>query len=88
MNIGIYKWTSPNNRLYIGQSKDLKQRIAWYKGGGWKKSNMPKLKRSFNKYGFENHTFEIIEFCSCDELNEKEIYWGLFHNTLELGVKL
>jgi group I intron endonuclease len=86
MNIGIYKWVSPSGRIYIGQSKNIKKRKEWYFGGGIKKSSMPKLKKSFEKYGIENHIFEIVEYCSLDELNEREIYWGEFYNTLQDGL--
>jgi hypothetical protein len=79
---GIYKWTSPINRVYVGQSKNLKQREEWYRGGGVGKTTMTKLKRSFNKYGVNKHKFEIIEYCDILELNDKEIYWGLYYNTL------
>ena len=34
-------------------------------------------------YGKENFTFEIIEECSKEELNEKEIYWIAFYNTYQ-----
>jgi len=86
MNIGIYKWTSPTGRIYVGQSKDLKQRKEWYLGGGVERSNMTKLKRSFKKYGVINHAFDIVEYCSIEQLNDKEIYWGLHYNTLEKGL--
>jgi group I intron endonuclease len=84
--IGIYKWVSPNNRVYIGQSKDLEQRKQWYLSNGINKASMPKLKNSFNKYGIENHKFEIIEECFIEQLNEREIFWGLYYNTLEEGL--
>jgi len=86
MNIGIYKWTSPTGRIYVGQSKDLKSRYDWYLSDAVYNANMPKLKRSFKKYGVENHTFEIIEYCSVEQLNDREIYWGLYYNTLEEGL--
>lgn len=86
MNIGIYKWTSPTKRVYVGQSKDLKQREEWYLAGYIENSNMTKLKRSFKKYGIENHIFEIIEYCLIEQLNEREIYWGLYYNTLKKGL--
>lgn len=86
MNTGIYKWTSPTGRIYVGQSSNLKQRLGWYKGNGLNKSNMPKLQRSFKKHGIEKHKFEIIEYCSLDQLNEREIYWGKYYNTLEEGL--
>jgi group I intron endonuclease len=86
MNIGIYKWVSPTGRIYVGQSTNIKQRKEWYLSNGISNASMPKLKRSFNKYGIENHLFEIIEYCSIEKLNEREIYWGVFYNTLENGL--
>jgi group I intron endonuclease len=86
MDVGIYKWISPTGRIYVGQSKNLKQRKEWYLSNGIKQASMPKLKRSFEKYGIENHIFEIIEYCSLDKLDEREIHWGLYYNTLEKGL--
>lgn len=86
MDSGIYKWTSPSGRVYVGQSKQLTQRKEWYNSTGINYASMPKLKRSFKKYGVENHTYEIIEYCPLDKLDEKEIYWGLYYNTLEEGL--
>jgi group I intron endonuclease len=86
MNIGIYKWVSPTGRVYVGQSTNIKQRKEWYLSGGTVNASMPKLKRSFEKHGIENHIFEIIEYCSIEKLNEREIYWGIFYDTLEKGL--
>lgn len=86
MDSGIYKWVSPSGRIYVGQSKNISSRLKWYKGGHIKSASMPKLKRSFSKYGIENHIFEIIEYCSLDKLNEREIFWGLKYNTLNEGL--
>jgi group I intron endonuclease len=86
MNIGIYKWVSPTDRIYVGQSTNIKQRKEWYLSNGISNASMPKLKRSFNKHGIEKHLFEVIEYCSIEKLNEREIYWGLFYNTLEDGL--
>jgi group I intron endonuclease len=48
-----------------------------------------KLYNSFIKYGVENHIFEIIEECSLEQLNEREIYWGKIFNVLkEKGLNL
>jgi group I intron endonuclease len=59
---GIYKITSPSCKVYIGQSINIKKRWNHHKGNYNKEQ--PKLHRSFNKYGTENHIFEIIEECS------------------------
>ena len=67
--IGIYKITNPNGKVYIGQSIDLERRLYYYKN--LKQSNSQiLLNRSFLKYGTVNHTFEIIEECEIELLNE------------------
>ncbi len=55
---GIYKITSPSGKVYIGQSKDIESRWYCHK----KKSNKGfwHLQNSFNKYGSENHLFEVV----------------------------
>jgi len=73
MSCGIYKITNPNNRIYIGQSKNIVNRWNQHKYQ-YGKNNII-LSRSILKYGYEKHKFEIIENCSVDELNQKEIYW-------------
>lgn len=77
--IGIYKITSPSGKTYIGQSIDIDNRWKrYYKRLKCKKQ--PKLFNSLNKYGFENHIFEIIEECLESELEQKETH----HKQLEL----
>lgn len=80
--IGIYKITSPTNKIYIGQSVDINKRFKQHKkmSGGIK--NMTRLFNSFRKYGPENHKFEIIEICNVDELNNRERYWQDFYNVI------
>lgn len=82
--IGIYKITSPNNRIYIGQSINIQSRWNDYKRRTPKRQQ--RLSRSFIKYGIENHLFEVIEECSDLKLNERERYWQDFYNVLELGL--
>jgi group I intron endonuclease len=78
--IGIYKITSPTNRIYIGQSKNIKYRFDTYRRLGKNVSNSPKLYRSLCKYGYINHKFEIIEECTIESINERERYWQDFYN--------
>jgi group I intron endonuclease len=79
--IGIYKIISPNNRIYIGQSKNITKRFEAYTN--LKNCiNQIRLYRSFLKHGINNHVFEIIEICDILNLNEKERYWQEYYNVL------
>jgi group I intron endonuclease len=80
---GIYKITSPTKRVYIGQSKDIKSRWKSYKR---KNQNQKLLNNSLLKYGYENHTFEIIEECEVEDLNCRERYWQDFYDVLNGGL--
>jgi group I intron endonuclease len=85
--IGIYKITNPQNKIYVGQSLYIEERFRKYSKLNCKRQ--PKLYYSLKKYGFENHIFEIIEECSIEQLNEKEIYWGVKFDVLgENGLNL
>lgn len=70
---GIYKITSPSGKIYVGQSKDIKNRWSSYKTRGAKKQVV--LERSFEKYGIEKHNFEILEECLVEDLDYRERYW-------------
>jgi group I intron endonuclease len=83
--IGIYKITSPTNRIYIGQSRNIKKRFSNYKNLDCKEQR--KLYNSFKKYGVDNHNFEVIEECLINDLNKKERYYqDLFSVTTDLGL--
>lgn len=73
-NCGIYKITSPSGRIYIGQSVNIKERFREHAKTHRGKAQT-KLKNSFSKYGVENHQFDIIEYCSREELNCSERFW-------------
>ena len=78
---GIYKITSPTNRVYIGQSNDVRRRILTYlepKGG----LSQVRLKASFNKHGIDLHSLIILEVCEENLLNERERYWQEQYNVL------
>ena len=67
---GIYKITNKTTQqCYIGQSKDLERRLY---------SHMHSLENSridnAIKENPQNFTYEIIELCSQEELNDREIY--------------
>lgn len=70
---GIYKITSPSGKIYIGKAKDIKNRWDHYNILQCEKQ--PRLYRSLKKHGVKNHTFEIVEECIPEQLNEREIYY-------------
>jgi group I intron endonuclease len=57
----IYKLTSPNGKIYIGQTNNFNGRMAEHKSNSkWRKN---KLYNNIRKYGWENFTKEIIAEC-------------------------
>lgn len=71
---GIYKIENKiNGKVYIGQSVDVYRRL---KKHIWEiKSNNGVLYKAFKKYGIENFTYELIEECEIEKLDEREIYY-------------
>ena len=80
---GIYKIESPSGKLYIGQSKNIKQRYRHHLSLG---STNTKLGRSYKKYGKEEHTFTVVEYCEIGELSEKELHYIQYYNSREEGL--
>ena len=82
----IYKITSPSGKIYIGQTYNLEKRLEQYRGGGSKFQR--KLYRSFTKYGWNQHKFEIIEEIEYnkEELDNLEIKYILEFKCVEEGL--
>lgn len=75
--IGIYKITKKENgKSYIGQSNDIKRRFKEHQY----KTDIP-IELAIQKYGINAFTYEIIEECLPEELDEKEKYWIAYYNT-------
>ena len=79
--IGIYKIVSPNGKVYVGQTRNHRLRINCYSSGSCK--SQTKLYNSIVKYGWDTHLFQMIEECSIEMLNEREIHWGNLLNCLD-----
>lgn len=79
INIGIYCITSPSGRKYIGQSKNINQRKKKYSRLECK--GQVKLHRSLRKYGWINHTFEVIHYCNISQLNDLEFMYIKLHDS-------
>ena len=79
MSCGIYKIENLNNhKIYIGQSIEIEKRLIAHKNS---KDNFV-IHRAIQKYGVENFSFEIIEECSKEELDDKECFWISHFNSL------
>ena len=74
---GIY-WikNNKNGKVYIGQSKDIELRINCHIKALNKDSHYnPKLQNSWNKYGENSFSWEILKECDEKELDYYEKYF-------------
>lgn len=85
---GIYKITNINNmKCYVGQSVDIANRFTQHCrcGCGIKTPKDNKLYAAMLKNGLDQFTFEIVEICPQEELNEKEKYYIDVYNSVNYG---
>ena len=68
---GIYSITNPEGKVYIGMSKNIKQRWQSYK----RTSNTSQgyIRESINKHGYDKHRFDVLERCGSADLYDKEV---------------
>lgn len=86
--IGIYKITNTTNgKCYIGQSRDIEARWAKHLSA-YKSYPEWELYRAFKKYGIGAFSFEVIEECTIEELNEREIYWIAHFDSFNNGYNM
>lgn len=85
--IGIYKITNKlNGQCYIGQSINIARR--WKEHIQASISKNSRLYIAMRKYTIENFTFEIVEECSEEQLNEKEKYWINYYDSYNNGYNM
>ena len=76
--IGIYKITNKENgKSYIGQSVNIERRLQEHI-----RRDKQYIDMAIQKYGSQNFTFETIEECDIDNLDEREEYWTLYYNSI------
>ena len=77
--IGIYLIKNQiNNKVYVGQSRNIEQRWRTHRNRPFNPHSIDyekPLYRAIRKYGIENFSFQVLEECSIEALNEKEVYW-------------
>ena len=82
---GIYMWTSPSGKSYIGQSVDLqKRKYAFLRFGdiyGGQKINCAR-KKYHHKSLWD---YKVLEYCDVDKLDERERYYIKLYDTINNG---
>ena len=77
--IGIYKIENLiNHKIYVGQSIHIERRLKEH----CFPSGDSLISKAIKKYGKENFSFELIEECSLEELNDRESYYIQKFNTV------
>ena len=85
---GIYKITNQvTDQCYIGQGVDVSRRWKEHAkyGLGIDTPQSNKLYQAIEEYGLYNFSFELIEECSREKLNEKEKYYIDLYQSYEYG---
>lgn len=90
MSCGIYKWTSPSGKSYIGQSVNLECRKQDFINRQLYTSrnefSLTVIDKARKKYpDFEQWTYEILECCEPNELNDREQYYIKLFGTFKNG---
>lgn len=85
---GIYKITNQKTKeCYIGQAIDLATRWKEHAkcGLGIDTPSANKLYKAIQEYGIWNFSWEILEICKREELNDKEAYYIELYKSKEYG---
>jgi F0F1-type ATP synthase membrane subunit b/b' len=88
---GIYKITNIENGMcYIGQSVNIAERWKQHtkRALGCEPITQNKLYPVMSELGPENFTWQIVEECSREKLNEREKYWQEFYGAQEFGYSI
>ena len=88
---GIYRLVNSITQMcYVGQAVDIADRWRQHikRALGAEPRTQNKLYPAMYKDGIENFTFEIIEECPREKLNEREDYWQDFYKAKEYGYSI
>lgn len=85
---GIYRITNiENQQCYIGQGVDLARRLTEHIKGtlGIQSIADQRIHHAMAEKGLQNWTFEMLEECPKEKLNERERFWINFYKSNEYG---
>jgi len=79
MRSGVYRITNKlDGKIYIGSASYLENRINVHKCRLRKHNHHNKhLQAAWDKYGAESFQFDVLEYCSIDQLKDIELKWIL-----------
>ena len=84
---GIYKIVNLiNGKVYIGQALNIERRITEHKRG--KGVHEQSIDKAIQKYGVDSFSYDLVELCNADELNDREIFWIEHFNSYRRGYNL
>lgn len=85
---GIYKLEDlTTGQIYIGQSVDIRKRwIDHCKAGLGMETASNKLYKAMAANGVENFSFELLEQCQKEELNDREKFYIDYYQSVEYGL--
>ena len=72
------------NKKYIGQAKDIRDR--WRKHKNTLRRGVHDndyLQKAWSKYGEKDFKFYVLEYCQINKLDEQEIYYIDYYNTMD-----
>lgn len=85
---GIYGLRNKaNGKWYVGQSTDILSR--WNRAyKGMRCQNQHKIYRALKKYGYDGFDKIILEECEVEKLNDREVYWSEYYDSINGGYNL
>ena len=70
--IGIYCiYHIASSKCYVGQSTNIKNRWKYHKYSNSKSY----INSAIKKHGYDNFSFQILELCETEILDDREMYW-------------
>lgn len=74
---GIYSWVNnTNNKRYVGSATNLYTRLSRYYHFNYLNRNKnTSIVKALLKYGYDNFSIEILEYCSKTQLLTREQHW-------------
>ena len=80
--IGVYMLTNPVGGIYVGSTICIRRRLRSYRTKSCRTQR--KIFNSLITYGFDAHTFQILEICSIENLKDRERYYQEYYNVISV----